>query len=111
MIKRLVFSTYLCVLCFGTRYLVTPIDLHDILWPSPVMIEMLLAPFRRPQVLWRRLELNVKRTYSQTTDPEAHLENIKSHPGITCLSLNRPQAKNAISLRLLKVIRVLQLFL
>lgn len=34
---------------------------------------------------------------------QAFLEPIASHPGIVCLSLNRPQTKNAISLTLLQV--------
>ncbi|KAI3612179.1 enoyl-hydratase isomerase [Moniliophthora roreri] len=33
---------------------------------------------------------------------QAFLEPLDSHPGITCLSLNRPQSKNAISMTLLK---------
>ncbi|KAJ6539551.1 ClpP/crotonase-like domain-containing protein [Mycena capillaripes] len=33
---------------------------------------------------------------------QAFLEPLPTHPGITCLSLNRPEAKNAISLTLLK---------
>lgn len=39
-----------------------------------------------------------------TQAPEAFLEPLQSHLGITCLSLNRPQAKNAISMKLLHVI-------
>lgn len=38
-----------------------------------------------------------------TTQQEAYLEHISSHPGISCLVLNRPQSKNAISKQLLKV--------
>lgn len=38
-------------------------------------------------------------------DAQAFLEPITSHPGITCLSLNRPQTKNAISLTLLQQLR------
>ena len=34
---------------------------------------------------------------------EAYLEPNHGHPGIVSLLLNRPKAKNAISLRLLKV--------
>ncbi|OCH92157.1 ClpP/crotonase [Obba rivulosa] len=46
------------------------------------------------------------RRYLQTsTSAEAYLEPCQGHPGVTCLSLNRPQAKNAISLRLLKEFR------
>ncbi|KAJ7129457.1 ClpP/crotonase-like domain-containing protein [Mycena epipterygia] len=36
---------------------------------------------------------------------KAFLEPLTTHPGITCLSLNRPEAKNAISLTLLKELR------
>ncbi|KAJ7068469.1 enoyl-CoA hydratase [Mycena amicta] len=41
------------------------------------------------------------RAYSQ----QAFLEPLADHPGITCISLNRPQAKNAISTTLLKELR------
>ncbi|KAK7061884.1 enoyl-CoA hydratase [Favolaschia claudopus] len=41
------------------------------------------------------------RSYSQ----QAFLEPVSTQPGITCLSLNRPEAKNAISLTLLKELR------
>ncbi|CCL99896.1 uncharacterized protein FIBRA_01921 [Fibroporia radiculosa] len=40
-----------------------------------------------------------------TTQAEAYLENLSSHPGISCLALNRPQAKNAISVKLLQEFR------
>ncbi|KAG1761351.1 ClpP/crotonase-like domain-containing protein [Suillus occidentalis] len=40
-----------------------------------------------------------------TQAPEAFLEPLQSHLGITCLSLNRPQAKNAISMKLLHEFR------
>ncbi|KAF9057986.1 ClpP/crotonase-like domain-containing protein [Panaeolus papilionaceus] len=36
---------------------------------------------------------------------EAFLEPLESHPGVTCLSLNRPQSKNAISRSLLQQLR------
>ncbi|KAJ3518051.1 hypothetical protein NLJ89_g86 [Agrocybe chaxingu] len=36
---------------------------------------------------------------------QAFLEPLESHPGITCLSLNRPQSKNAISTTLLQQLR------
>ncbi|KAF5387634.1 hypothetical protein D9615_000573 [Tricholomella constricta] len=45
------------------------------------------------------------RRYLSTSQKEAFLENVPSHPGITCLSLNRPQSKNAISLALLEQLR------
>jgi len=34
---------------------------------------------------------------------QAFLEPLETHPGITCLSLNRPKSKNAISMTLLQV--------
>ncbi|KAG5728504.1 hypothetical protein E4T56_gene19493 [Termitomyces sp. T112] len=40
-----------------------------------------------------------------TSQREAFLDNVPSHPGIVCLSLNRPQSKNAISLALLQQFR------
>ncbi|GLB33997.1 putative enoyl-CoA hydratase isomerase [Lyophyllum shimeji] len=45
------------------------------------------------------------RRYTSTSSKEALLEDLPSHPGITCLSLNRPQSKNAISLALLAQLR------
>ncbi|THV08350.1 enoyl-CoA hydratase [Dendrothele bispora CBS 962.96] len=42
---------------------------------------------------------------SAASSKEAFLEPLESHPGITCLSLNRPQSKNAISTTLLKELR------
>ena len=42
-------------------------------------------------------------TRGLTTDArQAFLQPLASHPGVTCLSLNRPQTKNAISLKLLQ---------
>lgn len=43
------------------------------------------------------------RRFSSVSQNQAFLEPLVSHPGITCLSLNRPQSKNAISLALLQV--------
>lgn len=40
--------------------------------------------------------------YSSFSTKQAFLETINSHPGVTCLSLNRPESKNAISLTLLQ---------
>ncbi|KAH7911567.1 ClpP/crotonase-like domain-containing protein [Hygrophoropsis aurantiaca] len=40
-----------------------------------------------------------------TSKNEAFLDSFSSNPGIACLSLNRPQSKNAISLRLLQELR------
>lgn len=36
---------------------------------------------------------------------QAFLEPVSSHPGIACLSLNRPKSKNAISMSLLQQLR------
>ena len=47
------------------------------------------------RVIWRRGYASVQR--------EAYLEPFSSHPGVVALRLNRPQAKNAISVNLLKV--------
>ncbi|EGO02146.1 hypothetical protein SERLA73DRAFT_159181 [Serpula lacrymans var. lacrymans S7.3] len=56
-----------------------------------------------------RLSISLQRTararcrfISTVTSKEAFLEPFVSDPAIACLSLNRPQAKNAISLRLLQ---------
>ncbi|KAJ7781032.1 ClpP/crotonase-like domain-containing protein [Mycena metata] len=46
--------------------------------------------------------LNQVRFTARTYSAQAFLEPLSTHPGITCLSLNRPEAKNAISLTLLK---------
>lgn len=43
------------------------------------------------------------RFISLQNTPEAFLEPAASVPGVQYLSLNRPQSKNAISVRLLKV--------
>ncbi|KAF7352613.1 Enoyl-CoA hydratase [Mycena venus] len=51
--------------------------------------------------MFRRVLSHVRpnaRSYSR----QAFLEPLSTHPGITCLSLNRPEAKNAISRTLLK---------
>ncbi|KAK0468125.1 enoyl-CoA hydratase [Desarmillaria tabescens] len=45
------------------------------------------------------------RRWMSTSLPQAFLEPIPSHPGVTCLSLNRPQSKNAISMRMLQEMR------
>ncbi|KAI0284270.1 ClpP/crotonase-like domain-containing protein [Russula aff. rugulosa BPL654] len=42
------------------------------------------------------------RFFSAVNTHEAFLQSVQSHPGVTTLSLNRPHAKNAISLQLLK---------
>ncbi|KAK2466092.1 hypothetical protein APHAL10511_001734 [Amanita phalloides] len=45
------------------------------------------------------------RRFLSTPARQAFLEPLESHPGITCLSLNRPQSKNAISTTLLQQLR------
>ena len=50
---------------------------------------------RRPGVFVRFLQVQ--------SSSQAFLEKLESSPGITCLSLNRPQSKNAISTTLLQV--------
>jgi methylglutaconyl-CoA hydratase len=47
--------------------------------------------------------ITTRRFLSAVNTHEAFLQSLPSHPGITTLSLNRPHAKNAISLQLLKV--------
>ncbi|PPQ77438.1 hypothetical protein CVT25_011020 [Psilocybe cyanescens] len=42
---------------------------------------------------------------STATSQQAFLENLESTPGVTCLSLNRPQSRNAISTTLLQQLR------
>ncbi|KDR83918.1 hypothetical protein GALMADRAFT_236416 [Galerina marginata CBS 339.88] len=55
---------------------------------------------------WRtHLLYNGKRFLQVQSSQQAFLENVESNPGITCLSLNRPQTKNAISMTLLKQLR------
>jgi len=59
---------------------------------------------------WRvslKYSLRHSRRHIQTTiaQAEAYLEHSQSYPGVTSLLLNRPNAKNAISLRLLKEFR------
>lgn len=58
----------------------------------------------------RRPIISSRRHLSTTPPPtvsQAFLEPLTSHPGISCLSLNRPHTKNAISTTLLKVESVL----
>ncbi|KAH9965992.1 ClpP/crotonase-like domain-containing protein [Russula dissimulans] len=50
----------------------------------------------------KRHPLGTRRFISALNTHEAFLQSLPSHPGITTLSLNRPHAKNAISLQLLK---------
>ncbi|GBE80011.1 ClpP/crotonase [Sparassis latifolia] len=64
---------------------------------------MLVTVLRRSALSARRLAY--RRLIHASADAEAYLEPIKSHPGVTCLLFNRPKARNAISLRLLKEFR------
>ena len=51
----------------------------------------------------RRHPITTRGFISAVNTHEAFLQSLPSHPGVTTLSLNRPHAKNAISLQLLKV--------
>jgi hypothetical protein len=51
----------------------------------------------------KRHPFTTRRFFSAVNTHEAFLLSLRSHPGVTTLSLNRPHAKNAISLQLLKV--------
>ena len=53
---------------------------------------------RRPYLAWP-----CNRCLQTAASQQAYLEPLGSHPGISCLSLNRPQSKNAISTTLLQV--------
>ncbi|KAJ6598854.1 ClpP/crotonase-like domain-containing protein [Mycena vulgaris] len=53
-------------------------------------------------MLRRTQWLGQVRLFARRYSAQAFLEPLSTHPGITCLSLNRPEAKNAISLTLLK---------
>jgi methylglutaconyl-CoA hydratase len=46
-----------------------------------------------------------RRYLSAPVSKDAFLEPVAEHPGVVSLALNRPQAKNAISITLLKVFR------
>lgn len=46
-----------------------------------------------------------RRCLSTPAQRDAFLEPVAKHPGIVSLALNRPQARNAISINLLKVRR------
>jgi hypothetical protein len=50
-----------------------------------------------------RLTWPCSRFLQAAASQQAFLEPLGSHPGICCLSLNRPQSKNAISTTLLQV--------
>ncbi|TFK43693.1 ClpP/crotonase-like domain-containing protein [Crucibulum laeve] len=62
------------------------------------------ASLRSP-VTHRNLLTILKRHISTPSSPQAFLEPVQSHPGVTSLLLNRPQSKNAISLTLLQQFR------
>src|SRR5712672_632551 len=51
----------------------------------------------------KRHLFTTQRFFSAVNTHEAFLQSVRLHPGVTTLSLNRPHAKNAISLQLLKV--------
>nr|GAT59988.1 enoyl-CoA hydratase [Mycena chlorophos] len=53
----------------------------------------------------KELRHALTRAFASQIPHEAFLEPLPEHPGITCLSLNRPAAKNAISTHLLKELR------
>ncbi|KAJ7639025.1 ClpP/crotonase-like domain-containing protein [Roridomyces roridus] len=61
----------------------------------------MMLSFSRLGRLGLGLRTRVTRAFSQ----QALLEPLSTHPGVTCLSLNRPEAKNAISTTLLKELR------
>ncbi|KAK0490786.1 ClpP/crotonase-like domain-containing protein [Armillaria novae-zelandiae] len=65
---------------------------------------MLVSAYRSLQFAHHALARSTRRQMS-TSLPQAFLEPISSHPGVTCLSLNRPQSKNAISMRMLQDMR------
>ncbi|KAK0191181.1 ClpP/crotonase-like domain-containing protein [Armillaria mellea] len=65
---------------------------------------MTISAYRGLQFAHRALARTTRRQMS-TSLSQAFLEPISSHPGVTCLSLNRPQSKNAISMRMLQDIR------
>ncbi|KAG6821544.1 hypothetical protein H0H93_000053 [Arthromyces matolae] len=47
-----------------------------------------------------------RRCLSTSISREAFLDPVPSHPGVACLSLNRPQSRNAISVKLLEASRL-----
>jgi hypothetical protein len=60
-----------------------------------------MSVFRGLSNVARRI--GIPRRFSSLPQNQAFLEPLANCPGITCLSLNRPQSKNAISLVLLEV--------
>jgi methylglutaconyl-CoA hydratase len=63
---------------------------------------MLLQRIGRSIILYKNAG-QVRTCRHLTTDSrQAFLQPLNSHSGVTCLSLNRPQTKNAISLKLLQ---------
>ncbi|TFY71421.1 hypothetical protein EVG20_g1590 [Dentipellis fragilis] len=62
---------------------------------------MLAASFRYAVALRASARVAGRRFISNSS-AEALLQPLRTHPGVSLLSLNRPQSKNAISLRLLK---------
>ncbi|KAK0231017.1 ClpP/crotonase-like domain-containing protein [Armillaria fumosa] len=65
---------------------------------------MAVCAYRSLRFAHHALARTTRRQMS-TSLPQAFLEPISSHPGVTCLSLNRPQSKNAISMRMLQDMR------
>ncbi|EIN11133.1 hypothetical protein PUNSTDRAFT_64310 [Punctularia strigosozonata HHB-11173 SS5] len=55
-----------------------------------------------PQQRYICLSVHIRRLITTSASREAYLETLPSHEGITCLSLNRPRSKNAISIRMLQ---------
>jgi hypothetical protein len=68
---------------------------HRMSFINVLRTPLLRAAKQHPATTWRFI--------SAVNTHEAFLQSLPSHPGITVLTLNRPQAKNAISLQMLKV--------
>ncbi|THH14389.1 hypothetical protein EW146_g5935 [Bondarzewia mesenterica] len=63
---------------------------------------MFLATARHILSIQRASWISTRCYISNSSTKEAFLQDIPTHPGVSTLLLNRPQSKNAISLRLLK---------
>ncbi len=68
---------------------------HRMSFINVLRTPLLRAAKQHPATTWRFI--------SAVNTHEAFLQSLPSHPGITALTLNRPQAKNAISLQMLEV--------
>jgi len=55
--------------------------------------------------IFHKNAIRSSRSYSIAPSRDAFLELVQGHPGIACLSLNRPKTKNAISVNMLKELR------